>query len=76
MCGDRNFWRKRQLREYEAALAGLQTSEAQPDDDEFVNSAYVKKRYGGVSDMWIHRRLAKKSKPATDQAEREAANAA
>jgi hypothetical protein len=25
--------------------------------DRFLTSAQVKKRYGGVSDMWLHRRL-------------------
>jgi hypothetical protein len=27
------------------------------DDDDFLNSAQVKHRYGGVSEMWLHRRL-------------------
>jgi hypothetical protein len=27
------------------------------DDDPFLNSASVKARYGGVSNMWLHRRL-------------------
>lgn len=29
-----------------------------PADDLFATSAEVRRRYGGVSDMWLHRRLA------------------
>jgi hypothetical protein len=34
----------------------LHTSGA-ADPDDFLNSAQVKQRYGGVSEMWLHRRL-------------------
>jgi hypothetical protein len=33
------------------------TDDPNADEDRFLSSAQVKKRYGGVSDMWLTRRL-------------------
>ena len=54
----RNYWRLGDLRRYEAELAGI-VHEPQPDDENFVQTNVVKKRYGGVSDMTLWRWLTK-----------------
>jgi hypothetical protein len=69
--GKLNKWQMGQLRRFDAALAGLPEPEPQADDECFVGSAYVKKRYQ-ASIMWIHRRIAETR--AAQQAEQVAAN--
>jgi predicted DNA-binding transcriptional regulator AlpA len=42
----------------------MSTINSAPADAEFLSAAQVKARYGGVSDMWIHRKLADHDFPA------------
>jgi hypothetical protein len=57
--GDRNHWRLSDLIRYENELAGLPPPEPiDPRDEVFLTTAQVRKRYGSVSPMWVHRRVA------------------
>jgi hypothetical protein len=52
----RNFWTKRVVREWTAAVAGKPEPDPQPDDEVLLNSRQVRAMFGNVSDMWLHRR--------------------
>ena len=52
----RNFWRKRIVRDWTAAITGEREIAPQPDDEILINSRQVRQLFGGVSDMWLHRR--------------------
>jgi len=55
-------WRLSELLAYEAAAAGLpEPDPLNPEDEIYLTSAQIRKRYGGVSDMWIWRRLAERN---------------
>jgi hypothetical protein len=56
MIAGRNFWTKRAVRDWIAAVAGRGEPDPQPDDEILVNSRQVRLMFGGVSDMWLHRR--------------------
>ena len=53
--GNRNFWRRRSVREYLAAVSGYPAPEPQPDDEFLMGSLELRMALGGVSDMWILR---------------------
>lgn len=53
----RRFWPNGVLRRYIAEVAGLGPPESRPDDEVMKNSRQVRDLFGGVSDMWIERRL-------------------
>ena len=56
--GTRRLWRLSELLAYERASAGQPPDPPLPPADEhFLTAAQVKARYGGVSDMWLWRRL-------------------
>ena len=42
----------------------MSTINSAPADAEFLSAAQVKARFGGVSDMWIHRKLTDHGFPA------------
>ena len=52
----RNFWMKGSVRGWIAAVAGKAEPDSQPDDETLINSRQVRAMFGGVSDMWLHRR--------------------
>jgi hypothetical protein len=52
----RNFWAKGIVRGWTAAVAGKGEPNPQPDDEVLINSRQVRELFGGVSDMWLHRR--------------------
>ena len=55
--GQRRFWRLSELIAYERALAGLPPERMEPSEEIFLSAAKVRARYGGVSDMWMYRRI-------------------
>ena len=55
--GGRNYWRLGELRRYVAQAAGESSPSSQADDEHLLTAAAVRRRLGGVSAMWIHRRL-------------------
>ena len=56
--GKRRVWKLSDLLKYEAAVAGeTMPDQLPPEDERFLTAAQVRERYGGVSDMWIWRRL-------------------
>jgi hypothetical protein len=58
----RRHWRLSELLAYEAVAAGLpQPDPLDPEDERYLTSAQIRKRYGDVSDMWIWRRLAERN---------------
>jgi hypothetical protein len=40
-----------------AEVTGRKLHAISADDDDFLNATQVKLRYGGVSEMWLYRRL-------------------
>jgi hypothetical protein len=52
----RNFWGKGVVRGWTAAIAGRSKPEPQADDETLLNSRQVRAMFGGVSEMWLHRR--------------------
>jgi hypothetical protein len=57
--GARRHWRLSALVAYEAALAGKPPPEPPDEINEvWLTAAQVRKRYGHVSAMWVHRRVA------------------
>ena len=52
----RNYWTKGDIRKWRAHVAGLPQPAPQPDDENWLTSKQVKAFFGGVSDMWLHRR--------------------
>jgi len=63
---NRNFWSKRAVRCWRAEIAGEPPPPSQIDDEVFLSAAQVKALFGGVSDMWIWRKL--KRNTATEEA--------
>jgi hypothetical protein len=55
--GKRRHWRLSELLAYERELAGLPPEQPDPTAEVFLTAAQVRARYGGVSQMWLHRRL-------------------
>src|SRR4051794_37986572 len=54
----RRFWKQSGLVNYERALAGEPPlPPPDPADERYLCAAQVRQRYGGVSDMWLWRRL-------------------
>jgi hypothetical protein len=53
----RRRWRLSEIVNYERALAGLPPLEIDPFDERWLTAAQVRGRFGGVSDMWLYRRL-------------------
>jgi hypothetical protein len=57
--GTRRAWRLSDIVAYERALAGLPSlPPPDPADEQWLTAAQLRARFGGVSDMWLHRRLA------------------
>jgi hypothetical protein len=55
-------WKLSELVNYERALVGLPAAPPAPPESEiFLTAAHVRARYGGVSDMWLWRRVAEHS---------------
>jgi hypothetical protein len=52
----RNYWTRGQVRAWRAVIAGQAAPTPQPDDEILMNSKQVRALFGGVSDMWLHRR--------------------
>jgi hypothetical protein len=52
----RNFWTKGEVRKWIAAVAGQPEPAPQPDDEILLTSRQVRDLFGGVSEMWLHRR--------------------
>jgi hypothetical protein len=50
-------WRLSDLVQYEAAQRGEEARELDPACERYLTAAQVRERYGGVSDMWLWRRL-------------------
>jgi hypothetical protein len=64
--GNRNYWRRRTVRNWLATIAREGEPPARPDDEALLTSRAVRELCGGVSDMWIWR---KRQRPTdTDQA--------
>ena len=55
--GKNRRWPLSALLKYEAELRGEDHPGLPPEDERFLTAAQVRKRYGGVSDMWLWRRL-------------------
>jgi len=55
--GARRHWALSALVAYERELAGLPPEPFDPNQEQFLTAAAVRKRYGNVSAMWLHRRL-------------------
>jgi hypothetical protein len=73
--GKRRYWRLYDLINYERELAGLAPlPPTDPASETYLNAAQVCERYGGVSFMWVNRRLA--AAKAVQQASETAAAAA
>ena len=54
----RRYWRLSDLLAYEAELRGDPRPEPLPPEHEkYLSARQVRERYGGVSDMWLWRRL-------------------
>lgn len=58
---DRRYWLLSTLTRWERLSASGKAPEIviDPADDVYLTAAAVKKRYGGVSDMWIWRKMKK-----------------
>ena len=52
----RNYRLKRAVRVWASEVAGKPEPDPAADDEVLLNSAKVRAMFGGVSDMWIHRR--------------------
>jgi hypothetical protein len=61
------FWRRGDIRRYQAAVAGHPYIERE-SDDEWMQATEVRLALGGVSDMWIHRRLRETRAASTSSA--------
>ena len=68
LFGQRRFWRLSELIAYERALAGLRAEPMEPSEEIFLSAVKVRARYGGVSDMWLHRRIAARKAAHSDAA--------
>jgi hypothetical protein len=66
IAGNRRYWMRGTVRRWRAEQAGLPAPAQQPDDEAMLNSRQVRDLFGGVSHMWIERRL--KPKTEVDQA--------
>ena len=51
------YWTRRQVREYRALCSGEPTPAARPDDEVLINANQVRDLFGGVSRMWLWRKL-------------------
>lgn len=62
----RKFWKRREIREYIAAVSNQPPAGDRPDDDYLIGSLEVRQMLGSVSDMWIwrHSRRPESSGPA------------
>ena len=56
--GRRRHFRLSELIAYERDRAGLPPAPVDERAEVFLTAAQVRARYGDVSDMWLHRRLA------------------
>ena len=65
--GQRRFWRLSELVAYERALAGLPPEPMDPSAEIFLSAPKVCARYGGVSYMWLHRRITARKTARTDE---------
>jgi hypothetical protein len=52
----RNFWSLGEVRRWRAVIAGQPDPTPAPDDERLATARQIKDMFGGVSDMWIHRR--------------------
>ena len=60
--GTRRAWRLSDIVAYERALAGLPPlSPPDPAEETWITASQLRARFGGVSDMWLHRRLSRAS---------------
>ena len=53
--GGRNFWRLRQIREFQATVSGEPAPIPQTDDEIMLNARQVCARFGNISLMTLHR---------------------
>jgi hypothetical protein len=57
VISDRRYWYLGDIRRWRAEIAGQDMPKPQPDDERMINARQVKDLFGGVSDMWLWRRL-------------------
>jgi hypothetical protein len=55
--GTRNYWTLGSIRRWQAAKAGLPEPASAVDDDNWLPSSRVREMLGGVSQMWLYRRI-------------------
>jgi hypothetical protein len=53
----RRYWTNRRIRCWIALMAGQSEPEPRPDDDALSSARQVREHFGGVSAMWLWRRL-------------------
>jgi hypothetical protein len=56
--GGRNHWPLSELINYEREVSGQPPEPSDPANEKWLTAAQVLKRYGGRSQMWLHRRTA------------------
>lgn len=64
----RNFWTKGAVRRWRAQVAGLPEPAPQPDDENWLTSSQIRDSFGGVSDMWLRRRMNPERYPSKSRA--------
>lgn len=57
IAGNRRYWMLGTVRRWRAEQAGLPAPASRADDERMLNSRQVRELFGGVSHMWIERRL-------------------
>ena len=64
----RNFWPKGEVRRWRAQVAGLPDPAPQSDDENWLTSSQVREFFGGVSHMWLCRRMNPERYPSKPKA--------
>jgi hypothetical protein len=59
--GRNRYWKLSDLLKYEAACRGEAHQGLAETEDCYLTASQVRKRFGGVSDMWLWRRLNQRS---------------
>ena len=67
--GTRRAWRLSEIIKFERELAGLPPlPPADPAEETWITASQLRARFGGVSDMWLHRRLARAAHQSVEAA--------
>ncbi len=61
VTGGRRYWSRSTIRRWRAEQASLPAPNPQADDETMLNSRQVRDLFGGVSHMWLARRLQRKT---------------